>query len=177
MAMRPRAAPMNIIIVGAGEIGRHLATELSREAHSIAVIERDQRLAAEMERGTRYFWRVKGENESGSGPWSDIMAFTTAVGTAAESESEIPTSYALQANYPNPFNPTTTIQIDLPETAHVTLAVYNVLGHEVRRLESGSLPAGRHRYTVDASNLPSGVYLYRLETPAFLQSRRMMLLK
>jgi trk system potassium uptake protein TrkA len=50
MATRPRAAPMNIIIVGAGEIGRHLATELSREAHSIAVIERDQRLAAEMER-------------------------------------------------------------------------------------------------------------------------------
>ena len=101
-----------------------------------------------------------------------------AVGTAAEDDrAGIPSSYALHANYPNPFNPTTTIQTDLPETAFVTLAVYNVLGHEVLRLESGSVPAGRHRYSVDASTLRSGVYLYRLETPEFSQSRRMMLLK
>ena len=100
------------------------------------------------------------------------------LGTATdEDRSGIPTSYALHGNYPNPFNPTTTIQIDLPETAIVTLAVYDVLGQEVLRLESGTVSAGRHRYTVDASRLPSGVYLYRLETPAFTQSRRMMLLK
>ncbi len=100
-----------------------------------------------------------------------------AVGTAVEGESTIPTSYALHANYPNPFNPTTTIQIDLPEATHLTLAVFNVLGREVLRLESGVVRAGRHRYLVDAAGLPSGVYLYRLETPAFSQSRRMMLLK
>ena len=61
--------------------------------------------------------------------------------------------------------------------AHVTLAVYDILGHVVLRLESGTVPAGRHRYVVDGSTLPSGVYLYRLETSAFSQSRRMMLLK
>ena len=72
------------------------------------------------------------------------------VGTATEEDhSGIPTSYALHGNYPNPFNPATTIQIDLPEPADVRLAVYDVLGHEV----------------------------LRLETPAFSQSRRMLLLK
>ena len=55
--------------------------------------------------------------------------------------------------------------------------MYDILGHVVLRLESGTVPAGRHRYAFDASMLPSGVYLYRLETPAFSQSRRMMLLK
>ena len=74
-------------------------------------------LTASLSYSTQYFWRVRGINEYGSGPWSDILAFTTAVGTAAERESTIPTSYALRANYPNPFNPTTTIHIDLPETA------------------------------------------------------------
>ena len=125
-----------------------------------------------------YFWRVRAMNEGGWGEWSEIWLFTVAVGTATEADrAGIPTSYALHANYPNPFNPTTTIQIELPETANITLAVYDVLGQEVLRLESGTVSAGRHRYTVDASTLPSGVYLYRLETPAFTQSRRMMLLK
>ena len=108
-----------------------------------------------------------------------MIAFDASViSTAAETDrAGIPTSYALHANYPNPFNPTTTIQIDLPETAVVSLAVYDVLGQEVLRLESGSVSAGRHRYVVDASTLPSGVYLYRLETPAFVETKRMLLLK
>ena len=117
---------------------------------------------------------------SGFGGSIEIIRITgvTNVATAVEDQaSEFPVGYVLNAAYPNPFNPTTTIQIDLPETARVSLAVFNVLGREVLRLESGSVPAGRHRYTVDASKLPSSVYLYRLETPAFSQSRRMMLLK
>ena len=122
-----------------------------------------------------YFWRVRAGASSRSssgkttafGPWSNVRSFTVAVGTAAEDDrGGIPTSYALHANYPNPFNPTTTIQIDLPETSVLTLAVYDLLGHVVLRLESGRVRAGRHRYSVDASGLPSGVYLYRLETPA-----------
>jgi hypothetical protein len=135
---------------------------------------------------TTYYWRIRAGSSGGTGaskttafgPWSEVRSFTVAVGTAAETDrAGIPTSYALHANYPNPFNPTTTIQIDLPETARVTLAVFSVLGQEVLRLESGSVPAGRHRYSVDASTLPSGVYLYRLETPEISRSRRMMLLK
>ncbi len=114
---------------------------------------------------------------TGSGS-NNVFKITAGSATATEeADSGIPTWYALHGNYPNPFNPTTTIQIELPETAVVKLAVYDVLGHVVLRLESGRVPAGRHRYVVDASMLPSGVYLYRLETKAFSQSRRMMLLK
>ena len=128
--------------------------------------------------GTTYFWRVRARNSAGFGPWSDELLFIVAVGTATENDrAGVPTSYALHANYPNPFNPTTTIQIDLPETAHVRLVVYDVLGHIVLRLEDGSVPAGRHRYLVDASTLPSGIYWYRLGAGAFSESRRMLLLK
>jgi len=135
---------------------------------------------------TRYYWRVRAGVPGGTstsktstfGLWSEVWSFIVAVGTATdEDRAGIPTSYTLHGNYPNPFNPTTTIQIDLPETAHVTLAVYDILGHVVLRLESGRVPAGRHRYVVDASRLPSGVYLYRLDAGTFTQSRRMMLLK
>ena len=62
-------------------------------------------------------------------------------------------------------------------TRMALLAVFDVLGHLVLRLESGVVRAGRHRYSVDAAGLPSGVYLYRLETSAFSESRRMLLLK
>ena len=90
---------------------------------------------------------------------------------------ELPTEVGLFQNYPNPFNSSTTIQIDMPEAAHVTLTVYDVRGHVVLRLVTGTVPAGRHQYKMDGSMLPSGVYLYRLETDGFSQSRRMMLLK
>jgi hypothetical protein len=106
--------------------------------------------------------------------------FTVGVVTATEGDASLPTEFALHQNYPNPFDPDglgTTIWIDLPERAVITLAVYGILGQEVLRLESGNVLAGRHQYEVNASTLPSGVYLYRLETPLFAQSRRMMLLK
>jgi len=97
--------------------------------------------------------------------------------TAAEASDDLPSEYRLGENYPNPFNPTTTIQIDLAETVQVSLALYDMLGQEVLRLESGTVAAGTHMYSVDASMLPSGTYLYRLETPGFSQTRRMTLLK
>jgi len=84
---------------------------------------------------------------------------------------------ALHENYPNPFNPSTTIMIDVPEAGHIRLAVYDLLGHEVAELATGNVEAGRHSYSFDASGLPSGIYLYRLESAAFSQTRQMMLLK
>jgi len=123
-----------------------------------------------------YFWRVRAGSSEGAsaakttafGPWSEVRSFTVAVGTAAEADrSGIPTSYALRPNYPNPFNPDavgTTIQIDLPETAHVQLAVYDVLGRRVAELVNGPFPAGYHSAVWDAEDVGSGVYFYRLET-------------
>ncbi len=85
--------------------------------------------------------------------------------------------YALYQNYPNPFNPATSITYDMKEAGHVTLRVFDVLGREVAQLVNGTRPAGRHQVTFDAKDLPSGLYLYRLETPGFTSMQKMVLMK
>jgi hypothetical protein len=94
------------------------------------------------------------------------------VGAAA-----LPEAVALEAAYPNPFNPQTEIGFALPEASEVRLVVYDLLGREVARLVDGSVAAGRHGVRFEAGHLPSGTYLYRLEAGAFVQVRRMVLLK
>jgi hypothetical protein len=89
----------------------------------------------------------------------------------------LPTAYALHPNYPNPFNPATKIRYALPEATHVRLAVYDLLGREVATLIDGMQPSGWHEATFEAADLPSGVYLYRLDTPAGSVLRAMMLVR
>ena len=90
---------------------------------------------------------------------------------------ELPSAYALMQNYPNPFNPSTEIGFTLPESANVRLAVYDVLGRQVQLLIDGTMEAGTHEVLFDASDLPSGTYLYRLETPQGSVVRTMLLAK
>ena len=90
---------------------------------------------------------------------------------------ELPNGYALEQNYPNPFNPTTSIAFSLPQSAQVNLTVYDVLGRRVATLVNGHLAAGQHQVQFEASSLPSGMYLYRLSTPAGSITQKMMLLK
>jgi hypothetical protein len=85
--------------------------------------------------------------------------------------------FRLYANYPNPFNPTTTIEFDLPKTSKVTLKVFNILGEEVAILLSASLLSGSHSVDWDASNLASGVYLYRLQAGGYVETRKMVLMR
>ncbi len=80
-------------------------------------------------------------------------------------------------NYPNPFNPSTTIELILSEAAEVKLAIYNPLGQEVATLVEGHLPPGRHRFVWQAETLPGGVYFYRLRSSRDVQTRKMLLLK
>ena len=89
----------------------------------------------------------------------------------------LPSDYVLTQNYPNPFNPSTEIGFALPESAHVRLVVYDVLGRQVRLLLDGTMEAGTHQVVFDASDLPSGTYLYRLETPQGSVVRTMLLAK
>lgn len=92
-------------------------------------------------------------------------------------ETVVPDQYALHGNYPNPFNPSTEIGFTLPEAVSVTLVVYNVRGREVAHLVNGPLAAGTHQVTFEASRLPSGVYFIRLEAGAYVETRRMVLMK
>ena len=94
-----------------------------------------------------------------------------------DAAAEVPEAFALAQNYPNPFNPSTEIRFDLPEAVAVRLVIYDVQGREVARLVNGSLSAGQHRVTWDARQMPSGVYIYRLTAGAFIETRRMVLLR
>jgi flagellar hook assembly protein FlgD len=80
-------------------------------------------------------------------------------------------------NYPNPFNPATTISFALPQTGYAKLDVYNALGQLVATLVDRSLEAGVHAVTWDASGQSSGLYLYRLTTGDFSETKKMLLLK
>ncbi|MBX2819703.1 MAG: T9SS type A sorting domain-containing protein [Rhodothermaceae bacterium] len=86
-------------------------------------------------------------------------------------------SAQLLPNFPNPFNPVTTIQFAVPETMDVSLVVYDMTGREVKRLVNDTLTEGFYDITFDAGNLSSGLYMYRLETPESVQYRLMTLLK
>jgi hypothetical protein len=94
----------------------------------------------------------------------------------------VPVEFALHENYPNPFNPTTTLRFDLPEVSNLTLTIYNMLGQKVRTFNMQSTPAGYHSVTWDATNdfgeqVGAGVYLYQLQTKDFVKTRKMVLLK
>ena len=89
----------------------------------------------------------------------------------------IPTKYDLAQNYPNPFNPSTKISFSLPQADVVTLKIYDILGSEVATLVNGKMEAGKYEINFDASNLPSGAYIYRIQTNNFQATKKMMLLK
>jgi photosystem II stability/assembly factor-like uncharacterized protein len=94
-----------------------------------------------------------------------------------ESSPELPTAVMLTPNFPNPFNPATTMEIVLPQPGDVTLAVYDVLGRVVATLVTGRREAGTTRVRWDAAGMPSGVYFARLTTPAATLCRKMLLLR
>ncbi len=91
--------------------------------------------------------------------------------------SQAVSDFALEANYPNPFNPSTTIRYRVPEAAHVTLKLFNVLGEEVATLVEGAQSAGEHQIHFEARGLPSGVYVYVLQAGEVRLARRLMLMK
>ena len=90
--------------------------------------------------------------------------------------SELPMEYSL-SNYPNPFNPSTTINYQLPENGFVTIKVYDVLGKEVATLVNENKSAGYYNVSFDASKLTSGVYIYTISANGFIQSKKMLLMK
>ena len=105
------------------------------------------------------------------------MVLSSGTSIFGQAENIVPQSYGLAQNFPNPFNPTTTIQFDLLQPGHATLKVYNGVGEEVATLIEGDLPAGRFEAVWNANGVPSGTYFYRLLASAFSQTRKLILLK
>lgn len=87
------------------------------------------------------------------------------------------TEFQLEQNFPNPFNPSTTIRYGVPMRSHVSLAVINTLGQQVAELFNGDVEAGYHEVRFDASGLSSGVYFYRMQAGAYTKTERLILVQ
>lgn len=107
-------------------------------------------------------------NENDVTPYSDDGIVTI---------ETLPESFTLSQNYPNPFNPTTKINFELPQSEQVSLRVYDTLGRTVAVLIDQRMDAGSHTVNFDASNLASGVYIYRIEASDFTSTQKMLLVK
>ncbi len=104
------------------------------------------------------------------------LFFTTATGINNQTLG-IPVKYDLKQNYPNPFNPVTKINYELPKDGYISLKIYDVLGREVRTLVNEVKTAGYYSVDFNASTLSSGVYFYKMESGAFSDIKRMVLIK
>ncbi len=119
---------------------------------------------------------IKIEDAEESSVFAESGVFYIQTPNALE-HAEIPETYALYANYPNPFNPLTQIEFALPTTVHVRVAIYDLSGRQVAVLTDWELAAGRHRVTWNAGTNSSGIYMVRMSAGSFSATRKLMLVK
>ena len=131
---------------------------------------------ADLTNGSTYTFEMRAANMHGGGRSASVTVTLPPGPTSAERE-ELPAEVALLGNYPNPFNPETTIRYALPRAGMVRLAVYDLLGREVATLVDELQPAGRHAARFHGDDLQSGVYAYRLHTGDKEVVRTMVLVK
>ena len=117
--------------------------------------------------GSSFKYRLKQVDLDGTYKFSDVV----------EASLEGITVYSLEQNFPNPFNPTTTIKYQIPQSGFVTLKIFDVLGREVKTLVSGNQVSGMYTVEFNASELPSGVYIYKLSSGNFSEVKKLLLLK
>ncbi len=119
--------------------------------------------------GTSYFWEVA----------IDELSLTPTGGTGIEeNQLSIPSQFSLHQNFPNPYNPQTTISYSLPRASTITLKVYDIMGQEIATLlDNDEKSAGSHKISFDATNLPCGTYFYRMQTDDYMETKKMLLIK
>ena len=116
-------------------------------------------------------YRLKQIDNDGSYSYSNEIIVETLHATS------LPTEYTLFNNYPNPFNPVTTIRFGLPKDIKVVLEVYNILGEKIATLLNKEITAGYHEVTFNGTEMPGGVYLYKLSTEEFSTTKKFILMK
>jgi photosystem II stability/assembly factor-like uncharacterized protein len=142
--------------------------------YSIQISDTTVKIAVTRNNEMRHFWRVRSSIDTGS--YSGLWSFTMPLTVAPRNEQR-PTEFILYNNYPNPFNPSTTISFDIPIRSFVTLKVLDALGREVSVIASEILSAGTYMRQWNAADFPSGVYFYRLQAGAYTETKRLVLLK
>jgi len=132
----------------------------------------------EEEEVDEYDYHIKAWNAKGESPASVSRSLYAIIEwKMSDNTNKIPKEFALQNNYPNPFNPMTQIKYQLPEATHVTLIVYNMLGQVVAQLVNEYKPAGYHSAWFDATYLASGTYIYKITAGSHTMAKRMVLIK
>lgn len=134
-----------------------------------------------LEAGQVYFWKVLARNYDGDSLWSsNVNGFfirEDAVLDVNKESADQPEKFSLSQNYPNPFNPATTINYALPESAQVTLKVYDILGREVAVLVNEYKQAGTYSVEFNGSGFSSGVYIYQITAGNYSETSKMVLSK
>jgi len=142
--------------------------------HGTTIVPQTYTYVDEPASGGTWYYRLKQIDLDGSFRYTDISKVVVPGGSDGDVK---PTAFALAQNYPNPFNPTTTIHFELPRTSIVSLKVFNILGQEVATLVTGEKSAGIYDVQYNASNLSSGMYVYRLQAGDFVAMKTLLLIK
>ena len=116
--------------------------------------------------GSKFKYRLKQIDTDGQFEYSDVVEVEL-----------LPIQYELYQNFPNPFNPTTTIRYEIPERSFVTIKVYDVLGNAVGTLVDEEKPGGEYEIEFDGSRLTSGIYFYQLKAGSFIETKKKVLIK
>ncbi|MBL1215592.1 MAG: T9SS type A sorting domain-containing protein [Ignavibacteriae bacterium] len=109
--------------------------------------------------------------------WRDSLTIDLSPTDVENEISNQPKDYVLEQNFPNPFNPTTSISYSIPKQSHVNLKVFDVLGNEIAEIVNEEKPIGTFEIEFDASNLVSGIYFYKLRAGGFVETKKMIFLK
>ena len=128
-----------------------------------------------------YWWRVKAKNDGGWGPFSEIYQFSILT-TGIEDANITASKLTLNQNFPNPFNPSTTIRFEVPKVTQVKIKVYDIHGREVKTLVNRIYQSGSHSVIWDSKDnkgllVASGAYVVRMQAGEFITLKKMMLLK
>jgi|GEM_PF-5153343 hypothetical protein len=124
-----------------------------------------------------YWWKAAGIGNFGQGAYSASWKFTVNPSGINPEGSNIPTVYNLYNNYPNPFNPSTTIKFDVPKNAFVKISIYDIAGREVKVLVNDNYMPGAYQVEFNAGTLASGIYFYKMKSDTYSQVKKMVLVK
>ena len=171
----PRDYSVYTILIATDSLFLNIVTTVNALADTSFTITND------LSNNAQYWWKVIAVDTDSLTTESPVHNFTVGY-VSTDPETALPTEYALHANYPNPFNPSTTIKYDLPEAGLVHLTIYNQLGQPIRTLISREEAAGFKSIIWDGRNergkqVSTGIYLYRMRVNEFSQTKKMILMK
>ena len=131
---------------------------------------------ASLKKNTAYYWKIAA-NDGKDSTQSQIYKFTTGATTEIAASDNLPITFSLHQSYPNPFNPTTKIDFEIPSSSFVTLKVYDALGREVETLVAEIKPAGYYSVNFEGSKLSGGIYFYKITAGNYSDTKKFILLK